>query len=235
MNTKPTILVVDDEDTIRKLLKARFEREGFNVNTAGSAEEGSAFLASNPECAVVVTDVRMPGKDGLAFTAEIKQQFKHTKVIVMTGHGEKSTAIQALRTGASDYLEKPFDLEEMTHALKRTVNEYELEMKTEAFVHELEVRVERAEKPRQEYHATPAPSISADAWSEGEVTSSYTVLKKKWSEAFEKEYLCNVLEKHQGNVTSAAKEASVDRSNFLRLLRRHHIDAAAYRSIKKAA
>ena len=72
-------------------------------------------------------------------------------------------------------------------------------------------------------------------WADNEVTSSYTVLKKKWSEAFEKEYLTQVLTKHNGNVTAAAREAAVDRSNFLRLLRRHQIDAAAYRVGKKAA
>ena len=225
MNNEPTILVVDDEDSIRKLLKTRFEREGFHVKTAGSAEEGAAFLASHSDISVIVTDVRMPGKDGLQFTQEIKNNYKHSKVIVMTGHGEKSTAIQALRIGASDYLEKPFDLEEMTHSLKRTVNEYKLEMKNEEFVHELEVRVEKAEKH----------TVSPDAWNDSEMTSSYTVLKKKWSEAFEKEYLSSVLERHQGNVTAAAKEAAVDRSNFLRLLRRHHIEASSYRGIKKAA
>jgi hypothetical protein len=225
MNNEPTILVVDDEDSIRKLLKTRFEREGLKVQTAGSAEEGAAFLASHSDISVIVTDVRMPGKDGLQFTQEIKNKYKHSKVIVMTGHGEKSTAIQALRLGASDYLEKPFDLEEMTHSLKRTVNEYKLEMKNEEFVHELEVRVEKAEKH----------TVSADAWNDSEMTSSYTVLKKKWSEAFEKEYLSSVLERHQGNVTAAAKEAAVDRSNFLRLLRRHHIEASNYRGMKKAA
>jgi DNA-binding NtrC family response regulator len=235
MNLNPTILVVDDEDTIRKLLKARFEREGFQVVVAGSAEEGFNTLSSNSDFAVVVTDVRMPGKDGLAFTQDIKQSFKHTKVIVMTGHGEKSTAIQALRFGASDYLEKPFDLEEMTHALKRTVNEFQLEMKNQEFVHELEERIVRAEKPQSTSGTVSPPGFSVDVWNDMENTSSYTILKKKWSEAFEKEYLCNVLEKHGGNVTSAAKEAAVDRSNFLRLLRRHHIDAANYRNAKKAA
>ena len=58
---------------------------------------------------------------------------------------------------------------------------------------------------------------------------TYTSLKKKWSEAFEKEYLVSILGRYQGNVTSAAKEAGIDRSNFLRLLRRHQINAQNYR------
>jgi DNA-binding NtrC family response regulator len=86
--------------------------------------------------------------------------------------------------------------------------------------------------------ATPPASASSgpDLWAENDgVTSSYTVLKKKWSEAFEKEYLTSVLERHHGNVTAAAREAAVDRSNFLRLLRRHHIDAAVFRPQKKVS
>jgi DNA-binding NtrC family response regulator len=151
------------------------------------------------------------------------------KVIVMTGHGEKSTAIHALRLGASDYLEKPFDIEEMTHALARTVNEYKLEMRNEEILATAQV-------------GGPTGAIGSsiptgqDIWAESDsLTSSYTVLKKKWSEAFEKEYLTSVLERHHGNVTAAAKEAAVDRSNFLRLLRRHHIDASVYRPQKKAS
>jgi DNA-binding NtrC family response regulator len=211
MNTQPIILIVDDEEPIRKLLRARFERENFIVITAGSAGEAEITLHKFPQTALVVSDVKMPGKDGITFTKETKEKFPNLKVIVMTGHGEKSTAIQALRIGASDYLEKPFDMEEMTHAVKRALNESRLE------------------------NFQPTTPLQSDIWSEKENTSSYTVLKKKWSEAFEKEYLTQVLTKHQGNVTAAAREAAVDRSNFLRLLRRHQIDASIFRPMKKVA
>jgi DNA-binding NtrC family response regulator len=229
MNTEPVVLIVDDEETIRKLLKARFERDGFRVVTASSAEDAQQVVASTPDLGVIVTDIRMPGKDGLTLTSEIKEHHKHLKVIVMTGHGEKSTAIRALRIGASDYLEKPFDIEEMVHAVTRTVNEYKLEMRNE------EILAAAAVSEKSHDPASPTGS-NPDIWAENDsLTSSYTVLKKKWSEVFEKEYLTSVLERHHGNVTAAAKEAAVDRSNFLRLLRRHHIDAAVYRPQKKAS
>ena len=61
-------------------------------------------------------------------------------------------------------------------------------------------------------------------------SQNYTVMKKKWSEQFEKEYLINLLNRTQGNVTLAAKESGIDRSNFLRLLRRHGINAQSYRN-----
>jgi DNA-binding NtrC family response regulator len=211
MNQNKIVLIVDDEEPIRKLLRARFEREGLTVLTACNAEEAMDALLHNPNIGVMVTDVKMPGKDGLALTADAKGTDPDLKVIVMTGHGEKSTAIAGLRLGACDYLEKPFDMEEMTHSVNRALKESRLETRTEE-----------------------ALDRSSD-WNSTENTSSYTLLKKKWSESFEKEYLTKVLIRHQGNVTAAAKEACVDRSNFLRLLRRHHIDAAQYRMTKKAA
>ncbi len=228
MNTEPVVMIVDDEETIRKLLKARFERDGYRVVTASSAEEARSIVDSTPDLGVIVTDIRMPGKDGLTLTTEVKATHKHLKIIVMTGHGEKSTAIRALRLGATDYLEKPFDIEEMTHAVARTVNEYKLEMRNEEILATVQVG-----GPSASVASTPT---GQDIWAESDsLTSSYTVLKKKWSEAFEKEYLTSVLERHHGNVTAAAKEAAVDRSNFLRLLRRHQIDASVYRPLKKAS
>jgi DNA-binding NtrC family response regulator len=228
MNTKNIVLIVDDEETIRKLLKARLEREGHGVHTATCAEEAEAALEQNPNISVVVSDIKMPGKDGLTFTRDLKQKNRDMKVIVMTGHGEKSTAIQALRVGATDYLEKPFDMEEMAHSVNRAMNEAKIENENASYAQTV-VNFQVAVQKTQEENPL------ANEWNDHEVTSSYTVLKKKWSEAFEKEYLTQVLTKHQGNVTAAAREAAVDRSNFLRLLRRHHIDAAAFRTVKKAA
>ena len=240
MNTQNVVLIVDDEEAIRKLLKARFEREGLTVLTANDAAEAGAVLAQNRNLSLIVSDVKMPGKDGITFTKEVKEQHKGMKVIVMTGHGEKSTAIQALRIGASDYLEKPFDMEEMVHAVNRALKERSLEKENETYaqnVVHISAGSENASGNNHEPELTyvPQTSVDVDQWSEKENTSSYTVLKKKWSEAFEKEYLTQVLVKHGGNVTAAAKEAAVDRSNFLRLLRRHQIDASVYRNTKKAA
>ena len=141
----PTVLIVDDEESIRKLLKARFEREGFTLFIAENGKQALEVLANHPSISVMVTDVKMPEKDGLTLLQEVKQKQNHPKVIVMTGHGEKSTAIEALRRGASDYLEKPFDLEEMTHSVNRTLHESDLEKENQDFVQRLEERVARVE------------------------------------------------------------------------------------------
>src|ERR1041385_7595785 len=116
---KPRVLVVDDEDTIRNLLKSRMEREGHEVTVASNADEAINAFGKGPEFGVVVTDLKMPGKDGFALTSWVKEKHPHARVIVITGHGEKDVAVKALRTGASEYLEKPFDLDEFSHAVKR--------------------------------------------------------------------------------------------------------------------
>lgn len=142
---KPTILVVDDEESIRKLLRSRFEREEFQVFAAENAEDALVQLKTRPEIAVVVTDIKMPGMSGIDLLKQIKATKNSPKVIVMTGHGEKSTAIEALRLGASEYLEKPFEMEEMAHSVKRTYNEFRLEKENQDFVSRLEARVARVE------------------------------------------------------------------------------------------
>ncbi len=137
------VLVVDDEETIRKLLKSRLEREGWEVETATGAEEAEKAL--NNRFAVLITDLTMPGKDGLALMAWAKEKFQRLRVIMITGHGEKDVAIRALKLGAVDYLEKPFDLDELSLAVKRAQAEVFLENENEELLARLEARAVRAE------------------------------------------------------------------------------------------
>ncbi|MGZ3688287.1 MAG: sigma-54-dependent transcriptional regulator, partial [Bdellovibrionota bacterium] len=142
---KPRVLIVDDEETIRKLLKARLEREGHDVAVAANADEAQKAFKTGAEVGVLVTDLKMPGKDGFALMAAAKEQYPQLRVIMITGHGEKEVAIKALRQGASDYLEKPFDMDELSHAVKRCLREHQLERDNSDLVGRLEARVERVE------------------------------------------------------------------------------------------
>lgn len=142
---RPRVLVVDDEETIRKLLKSRLEREGCEVTVATNVAEAKTQLSGTTEYGVIVTDLRMPGEDGFALTSWAKEKSKQIQVIVITGHGEKEIAVKALREGASDYLEKPFDLDELTHAVKRCHREYQLECENRDLIGRLEARIERTE------------------------------------------------------------------------------------------
>ncbi len=82
--------------------------------------------------------------------------------------------------------------------------------------------------------AAPSTSVNPEEVVQGQ---SYIEAKKRWSDAFEKEYLCSVLKKHDGNVSAASRESQMDRSNFLRLLRRHGVKAESFRKVgsKQAA
>src|SRR4051812_43176168 len=123
---KARVIVVDDEETIRNLLKSRLERDGHDVAVASNADEAQGLFAYG-EAGVLVTDLRMPGKDGFALMDWAKEKYPNLRVIVITGHGEKEVAVKALRHGAADYLEKPFDMDELGHAVQRGLREYQLE------------------------------------------------------------------------------------------------------------
>lgn len=164
---KPRVLVVDDEETIRKLLKGRLEREGCEVAVAGNADEAQALFGGGSEVGVLVTDLRMPGKDGFSLMAWAREKFPQLRVIVITGHGEKEVAVKALRQGASDYLEKPFDLEELTHAVKRCLREHQLERENRDLLERMEARVQRVEGKAEEkfwYTSKSASMGKANEW-----------------------------------------------------------------------
>lgn len=220
MKSPYTILVVDDEETVRKLLRSRFEREEYTVITAENADQAKQLLQQHENIALVVTDIRMPGKSGLELTQEIKSGNGHRKVIVMTGHGEKSTAIEALRKGASDFIEKPFDMDEMVHSAVRTLREFTLEQQNLEFVESMR---------QQKAQVSNVVPLKKEFAAHAEDKMNYTRLKKQWTDQFEQDYIQKLLQKNGGNVTAAAKEAGLDRSNFLRLLRRHQIQAQTYR------
>jgi len=107
---KAKIVVVDDDEAVREGLKALLSVHGYAVDTYDSA---SAFLgavdalASRPACLLV--DVRMPGMSGLELQREMKRRNARLPVIVITGHGDIPMAVAALKAGAADFLEKPFD------------------------------------------------------------------------------------------------------------------------------
>ena len=118
MNKKPisTILVVDDDEDTRDLFIDMLYQ--YNLTTAESTLEALRIIENHPPD-IVITDVKMPGDDGLVLLSRIKQNFPNIIVIVVTGHGEKSTIISSIRGGAFDYLEKPVDCDEFLHTIDR--------------------------------------------------------------------------------------------------------------------
>ncbi len=121
------ILVVDDEEAIRKLLQTRFTREGWTVSTAeDGAKAVEVAVKTNPT--VIVTDIKMPGLDGFQLITELRKRGQECPIVMITGHGEKETAIEAIHRGAFDYLEKPFDMEEIAVVVKRAIEHQALRL-----------------------------------------------------------------------------------------------------------
>ena len=110
-NYKAHILVVDDDDGIRNLVKEYLKQNNYLVTTAENAEDASNKVKLI-KFDIIILDIMMPGKNGLEFTLEYKQKID-TPIILLTAKGEASHRVEGLETGADDYLAKPFEPEEL--------------------------------------------------------------------------------------------------------------------------
>lgn len=118
---RPTrVLVVDDEENIRRLLRRRLEKRGYDCEVAASAQEASARLAERPFDAVI-SDVRMPGGSGLDLAETMRDRWPDIPVLLLTGVEDVRTAVQALKSGVSDYLLKPLDLDQLLSSVNRAL------------------------------------------------------------------------------------------------------------------
>ncbi len=125
MNTHRTILVADDEVAMRQNLVELLEEEGFILLEAGDGVTAVTLTASRrPD--LVLLDINLPEMDGLSALQEIKKQNPDTVVIVFTAYGTSERAIEAMKAGAYDYLEKPFDLDEFLLIVRRSLHYREL-------------------------------------------------------------------------------------------------------------
>ena len=118
MSAMPKILLVDDEALVRDELGGLLEDEGYEVTTAADGAEGlHLFQSARPD--MVITDVRMPQRDGLSLALQIKHDAPSTPITVITGHGNYAMAVQALRAGVTDFIRKPVRFEDLQTALLR--------------------------------------------------------------------------------------------------------------------
>src|SRR5215470_7934930 len=135
------ILVVDDEENIRLVLRTLLKKHGYDVEVADSGESALAAVESfDPD--VILTDVRMPRMGGLDLLATLKAKQHPATVIVMSAYGNVDLAIEAMKAGAYDYVSKPFKPDEIVLALRKA-----------------EERETRAREPRAQRADPPGPSI----------------------------------------------------------------------------
>ncbi|MAK56266.1 MAG: nitrogen regulation protein NR(I) [Pusillimonas sp.] len=114
------VWIVDDDQSIRWVLEKALARESIPAQTFSGADEMLDALESGAP-SVLVTDVRMPGKDGLALLQEIKQRYPELPVIVMTAYTDLSSTVSAFKKGAFDYLAKPFDINDAVALIQRAM------------------------------------------------------------------------------------------------------------------
>lgn len=115
---KEKIIIIDDEATFRNSLQAGLEDAGYQVDTAGDGESGLEIMARKGYD-LVLLDIRLPGKNGIHLLKEIKIRFPDTVVVLMTAYGDTKSTVKAIKEGAFDYLNKPFDLGEVKACLEK--------------------------------------------------------------------------------------------------------------------
>jgi len=136
-----TIHIVDDDPAVRDSLAFLLETAGYVVRTHDSAMDFLEMSGDGFGC--VITDVRMPQIDGLELQKRLNERGSRLAVIVMTGHGDVPMAVQALKAGASDFLEKPFNNEALLDAAERAVAASRQAQQTDAAAREAATRLAR--------------------------------------------------------------------------------------------
>ena len=118
--TKQSVLIVEDEELMRAILRRLLEDAGYTVFTADSAEAGLEILPQN-DISVTITDIKMGGMDGLRLLDQIKAIDEEALVVIMTAYSSVDTAVAALRKGAYDYVTKPFVNEDLLQTIKNAI------------------------------------------------------------------------------------------------------------------
>jgi Response regulator containing CheY-like receiver, AAA-type ATPase, and DNA-binding domains len=125
MAKKISILIVDDEESVRDSLYNWFIEDGFRVECAENARKGLSMLESD-NFDIILADIKMPGMDGLEMLRRIKEIKNDSIVIVMTAFATVDTAVKALKDGAYDYVTKPFDPDDLTHLIRNATKQISL-------------------------------------------------------------------------------------------------------------
>ncbi|MDA3893376.1 MAG: sigma-54 dependent transcriptional regulator [Salinivirgaceae bacterium] len=130
MDENISILIVDDEESVRDSLYNWFIEDGYKVTSAANANEALSILESNT-FDIILADVKMPGMDGLEMHRRIKVLNQDSIVIIMTAFASVDTAVQALKDGAYDYVTKPFDPDDLSHMIRNATKQIRLKSENE--------------------------------------------------------------------------------------------------------
>ena len=166
-NGHPRVLLVDDDETFRKVLAGALRRRGHEVITAEGGSE-ALQLAEREGPEVAVLDLRMPGLDGIELMEALRRTDPDLQVIILTGHGTIPSAIDSIRRGASNYLLKPCEVDEVESAVRSALRQHDLERENR----QLKAAIQ---------HATPYEGIVGDSPQVHSVIDLIERAKESWS------------------------------------------------------
>ena len=135
----PRVVFVDDEPNVRSAVRKTLKRAGADVQCFSCAEDCLEYLAK-AWCDLLITDVRMPGRDGMDLLAEVKEQHPWIPVLIVTAYADVPLAVQALKGGAAEFVEKPLDRDTFLPTVQRLI---EQNARPAAFLEESLTRAER--------------------------------------------------------------------------------------------
>lgn len=134
--TMPDILLIDDDDSLRRVMEYNLQKEGYTVTAAASGDEGlQRFREASFD--LVITDITMPGMSGIEVLEQVKAMSADTEVIVITAYGTIESAVEAMKKGAADYVTKPFNRDEFRIIVERTLRLRDLEQENRQLKAEL--------------------------------------------------------------------------------------------------
>src|SRR5438132_10328964 len=145
------VLVVDDETAIREAIRMTLEYEGYRIDEARSGQEGIDKATKTPYDAILL-DIKMPVLDGIEVLEHLKEQRVPTPVVMVSGHGDISTAVECTKRGAFDFLEKPLNRDKLLLSVRNAVRQQKLEEEVD----------ELREKTEREYQLVGASSGMAE-------------------------------------------------------------------------
>jgi CheY-like chemotaxis protein len=131
------ILIVDDDDVCRRLIRDAIEEEGVNVDLAGDGIDALDQLQKNP-ADMLITDLHMPRMDGLTLLTHARHLLPHLLSIIITGYGSLESAVEAIRKGAYDYLQKPFTMERISVVTRNAIDMIRISREKTLLLSELE-------------------------------------------------------------------------------------------------
>jgi DNA-binding NtrC family response regulator len=192
------ILVVDDEVGIRELLSEILYDEGYRVHLAENADQARKFRAQHkPD--LVLLDIWMPDTDGLTLLKEwVAQELLTMPVIMMSGHGTIETAMEAMRIGASDFLEKPIALQKLLATVAKAIQQGV-----------------PGKSPKQA--ETPSPARGNEGCTQ--ISLQLDLPLREAREHFDSLYFNYQMEKENGNITRIAEKAGIERTHLYRKLK----------------